>query len=87
MLTRDLDYDLPQELIAQTPIEPRDAARLLIVRRDTGELAHPRSSTSIRGTVSHVNCPEGATFSGRSPGKSVDSSPCATSHLKVQSAI
>jgi S-adenosylmethionine:tRNA ribosyltransferase-isomerase len=40
MLTRDLDYDLPQELIAQTPIEPRDAARLLIVGRDTGELTH-----------------------------------------------
>jgi S-adenosylmethionine:tRNA ribosyltransferase-isomerase len=40
MQISELDYDLPQELIAQTPIEPRDAARLLILRRDTGELAH-----------------------------------------------
>ncbi len=40
MQTSDLDYDLPPELIAQTSIEPRDAARLLILRRDTGELIH-----------------------------------------------
>lgn len=40
MRTDDLDYDLSPELIAQIPIEPRDAARLLILRRETGELAH-----------------------------------------------
>ena len=48
MQTSDLDYDLPPELIAQTPIEPRDAARLLILRRDTGELIH-RAFSDIGG--------------------------------------
>src|SRR6059058_2901577 len=36
----DFDYDLPQELIAQTPIEPRDASRLLEVHRDSGIFEH-----------------------------------------------
>jgi len=38
----DFDYDLPQELIAQTPIEPRDASRLLVVHRDSGKFEHRR---------------------------------------------
>ncbi|MCY3506803.1 MAG: tRNA preQ1(34) S-adenosylmethionine ribosyltransferase-isomerase QueA [Chloroflexi bacterium] len=40
MRTSDFDYDLPPELIAQQPVEPRDSARLLVVSRGTGALAH-----------------------------------------------
>lgn len=36
----DFDYVLPQELIAQTPIEPRDASRLLVLDRITGAVQH-----------------------------------------------
>ena len=40
MLTRELDFDLPPELIAQTPLEPRDAARLLRLDCASGALTH-----------------------------------------------
>jgi S-adenosylmethionine:tRNA ribosyltransferase-isomerase len=40
MDTSLLEYDLPTELIAQRPIEPRDASRLLVYRRDGGEVLH-----------------------------------------------
>jgi S-adenosylmethionine:tRNA ribosyltransferase-isomerase len=40
MKTSDFDYALPPELIAQTPIEPRDASRLLVVERRTGQITH-----------------------------------------------
>ena len=40
MRTSDFDYDLPPELIAQQPVEPRDSARLLVVSRESGQLAH-----------------------------------------------
>ena len=33
-------YDLPQELIAQTPIEPRDHSRMLVYHRDTNKIEH-----------------------------------------------
>jgi S-adenosylmethionine:tRNA ribosyltransferase-isomerase len=35
-----LDYELPQDLVAQHPIEPRDSARLLVYRKGTGEIEH-----------------------------------------------
>ena len=36
----DFYYDLPEELIAQTPVEPRDHSRLLVVDKETGNLEH-----------------------------------------------
>ncbi len=40
MKTQDFWYDLPEELIAQTPLEKRDTSRLLTLSRETGEIAH-----------------------------------------------
>ncbi len=40
MKTKDFDYALPEELIAQTPIERRDASRLLCLDKVTGEFSH-----------------------------------------------
>ncbi len=40
MKTSDFDYELPQELIAQTPIEPRDHSRLMVAHRDTQTWEH-----------------------------------------------
>ncbi|HCE75312.1 MAG TPA: tRNA preQ1(34) S-adenosylmethionine ribosyltransferase-isomerase QueA [Dehalococcoidia bacterium] len=40
MKTSDFDYHLPQELIAQSPSEPRDHSRLMILDRSSGEIEH-----------------------------------------------
>lgn len=40
MKRNEFFYDLPKELIAQTPIEPRDSSRMLVMDKKTGELEH-----------------------------------------------
>ena len=40
MKTKDFYYDLPQELIAQHPVEPRDHSRLMVLDKHTGEISH-----------------------------------------------
>ncbi len=40
MKTHDFYYDLPQELIAQTPLARRDGSRLLVLDKATGEMSH-----------------------------------------------
>jgi len=42
MKTSDFDYSLPPKLIAQTPIEPRDQARLMVLSRSDSWLKHRR---------------------------------------------
>src|SRR3954465_13299325 len=59
MRSSELDYDLPQELIAQHPVERRDASRLLVHDRARGETRH-RSFAQLpdelaQGTLVVVN--------------------------------
>ncbi len=42
MRTSDFDYHLPPELIAQTPVEPRDHSRLMVLNRSDGSVKHHR---------------------------------------------
>jgi len=42
MKTSDFDYHLPPELIAQTPMEPRDHSRLMVLHRDKSSIEHRR---------------------------------------------
>ena len=59
MRTEDFDYDLPEELIAQTPLEKRDSSRLLILDKNTGDIEHKHFNDIIdylnKGDVLVVN--------------------------------
>ncbi|HAK00077.1 MAG TPA: tRNA preQ1(34) S-adenosylmethionine ribosyltransferase-isomerase QueA [Bacteroidales bacterium] len=47
MLTKEFEYHLPEELIAQTPIEPRDASRLMVINRNSGLVEEKRFSDIV----------------------------------------
>lgn len=47
MSTDDFDYYLPEELIAQTPLEVRDSSRLMALKKDTGEIEHKKFTDII----------------------------------------
>lgn len=51
MKTSDFSYDLPPKLIAQTPAEPRDACRLLVLNRKTGLIEH----TTFRSVLDYLD--------------------------------
>lgn len=53
MKTSDFDYDLPPELIAQHPVSPRDASRLMVLHRDSGELEHLHFRDIVRYLQPH----------------------------------
>lgn len=59
MKLQDFDYDLPEELIAQEPVESRDQSRLLVLHKDSGLTEHRRFPDCIeymsRGDVLVVN--------------------------------
>ena len=40
MKTSDFNFELPEELIAQTPLEKRDTSRLMTLNKVTGEIGH-----------------------------------------------
>ncbi len=45
MKKSDFFYNLPEELIAQTPVEPRDSSRLMVLNRENGEITHSKFSS------------------------------------------
>lgn len=51
MNTKEFSFDLPNELIAQKPLENRDMSRLLLLNKQTGEVSHE----SFRNIIDHIN--------------------------------
>ena len=47
MKTEDFDYYLPEELIAQTPLEKRDTSKLLVLDKDSGNIKHEKFSNIL----------------------------------------
>lgn len=47
MKTEDFNYELPQDLIAQTPLKQRDSSRLLVLNKKNGQIEHKRFSDIV----------------------------------------
>ncbi|MCX6790959.1 MAG: tRNA preQ1(34) S-adenosylmethionine ribosyltransferase-isomerase QueA [Candidatus Gribaldobacteria bacterium] len=60
MLLSEFDYNLPKELIAQKPAEPRDSSKLLVINKDSGQFLHKRfkdiGNFFKKGDVIVLNC-------------------------------
>lgn len=55
MKIHELDYDLPEDLIAQEPVEPRDSSRLLVLDRESGCIEH-RTFRNIKAYLHAEDC-------------------------------
>ena len=51
MKTQDFYYDLPEELIAQDPLEDRSSSRLLVLDKKSGAVSHHVLTICMRETV------------------------------------
>ena len=67
MKTADFYYDLPQELIAQHPVEPRDSSRLMVMDRQSGALQHKIFRDVIEYLNVRTNSSRYSTASDRCP--------------------
>ena len=68
MKLSDFMYDLPEERIAQTPVEPRDHSRLMVLHRDTGamieSIGYARPTAGIESAKSIDIYPQGVDGKG-----------------------
>ena len=54
MKVTDFDYDLPEQLIAQTPLDNRSSSRLLVLDKKTGEIEHKHFYDIIDLSLIHI---------------------------------
>ena len=54
MKLSDFYYDLPEELIAQDPLEKRSDSRLMVINRESGELEHKHFYNILDLSLIHI---------------------------------